>query len=937
MDNSPPPHGPKNKRPRPAVLCVLDGWGCRPNASDNAIALARHPNLERMIRECPHGLLATSGRAVGLPDGQMGNSEVGHTNIGAGRLVMQDLVRVEDAVKDGSLASRPALIALIEAAKAATGTVHLMGLMSPGGVHSHQDHIAALARILGGAGLQVWVHAFLDGRDTPPQSAAGFVDAFVKAVSDVEGARIATLSGRYYAMDRDKRWERVAKAYAAMVEADGPRFADAKSAIEKSYAGGINDEFVIPCAIGHFAGMHDGDGLLFANFRPDRAREISTALLDPDFDGFLRTRVPRFSAAAGMTEYSKPLAKLMSALFPPQDVSETLGEIFAERGLKQLRIAETEKYPHVTFFMNGGRETKFEGEDRIMVPSPKVATYDLKPEMSAFEVTDRLVEAIASGKYDLVIVNYANADMVGHTGVMDAAIHAVEAVDICLGRLREAVEKAGGVLIVTADHGNVEQMKDPVTGAPHTAHTLLDVPIIVVNAWGRHTPFHLRHGRLADVAPTLLDLVGLPKPPQMTGEFAGRTRIRKSAAGDRKMKGWAILIPAFTVLLSVPFASSSALGEAKAARGGTLAERYRSAQAAFLEQRGNEDKTRAERDSLAAEAHDLQERLIANAAQVQELEAAYESTQSQLAGLTATMQALQADLIRDRDRVAHLLAVLQRLQADQPPALALRPEDSLAAARGTMQMGAMLPPVYREASDLANKLKTLAQVKTATARKGEEAHVQAASLTAARASLDRLLQEKSAEQANADAKLSELHGITEEIGREASDLKALTDRVASLRAAGPTSEGMRVVTAQPGGSGALTRGSLLRPVVGSATPGDPAGPGRTPGENGPLGLWFNTAGKAEAVAPADSEVVFAGTYQKFGQVLILEIAGGYHLTLAGLGRIDVHIGDFVLAGEPVGVLPEGRVARLYMELRRNGQAVDPAPWLSAELRKAKGT
>jgi septal ring factor EnvC (AmiA/AmiB activator) len=371
--------------------------------------------------------------------------------------------------------------------------------------------------------------------------------------------------------------------------------------------------------------------------------------------------------------------------------------------------------------------------------------------------------------------------------------------------------------------------------------------------------------------------------------------------------------------------------------GATLAERYARAQKAFEEQRDSEDKTRTERDALAAEARALQERLVGNASKVQDLEAAVEGTTDELDRLNETVRTLQSDLLRDRDRVAHLLAVLQRLQTDEPPALALKPGDSLAAARGTMQMGAMLPPVYQEAAALAKKLKTLGETRIALAKKGAEARVEADSLKTARASLDQLLQEKSTEQTDADAKLSEIHEITEEIGREASGLKALIDRVASLRAAAPASEGMKIVTAQNGTVGALSRGSLLRPVVGSATPGDPAGPGRTPGENGPLGLWFETAGRAEAVAPADSEVVFAGTYQKFGQVLILEIAGGYHLTLAGLGRIDVHIGDSVLAGEPVGVLPEGRAARLYMELRRNGQAVDPAPWLSAELRKAKGT
>ena len=530
--SSPSPHPDSGSRPRPAVLCVLDGWGCRPDGTDNAIAAARHPNYDRMLRECPHARLATSGRAVGLPEGQMGNSEVGHTNIGAGRLVMQDLPRIDDAVKDGTLAERPALRGLIAAARETKGAVHLMGLVSPGGVHSHQDHISALARILADAGLSVHVHAFLDGRDTPPQSALGFVDRFVQSVADLANVAMATVSGRYYAMDRDKRWERVAKAYAAIADAGGLRCADAKSAIEKSYAEGTTDEFVLPCVIGVYRGVKQGDALLFANFRPDRAREISAALLDPAFDGFPRTRRPHFSAAAGMTEYSKPLARFMTALFAPQDVSETLGEIFAERGLKQLRIAETEKYPHVTFFMNGGRETMFPGEDRILVPSPKVATYDLKPEMSAYEVTDKLVEAVDSGKYDLIVVNYANPDMVGHTGVMAAAIKAVEAVDTCLGRLREAVERAGGILIVTADHGNVEQMKDPETGAPHTAHTLLDVPIVVVNAKSA-LPLRLRNGRLADVAPTLLDLAGIEKPPQMTGESLVelKDRIRKAGIG----------------------------------------------------------------------------------------------------------------------------------------------------------------------------------------------------------------------------------------------------------------------------------------------------------------------------------------------------------------------------------------------------------------------
>jgi len=504
-------------RPRPAILCVLDGWGWRPDITDNAIAQASTPNFDRMIKECPHALLATSGRAVGLPDGQMGNSEVGHTNIGAGRLVMQDLPRIDDAVASGDIAKAPALRALIDEVKKKGGAVHLMGLLSPGGVHSHQKHIAALARILSAENLTVYVHAFLDGRDTPPQSAQTYVANFLKDVAVSPNVHIATVSGRYYAMDRDKRWERVTLAYDAIVSGEGGVAPTAKDAIAQSYEAKITDEFVRPAAIGGYRGAKEGDALLFANFRPDRAREISLALFDPGFDGFIRKKIIRFSYAASLTEYSETLSKFMHALFPPEEVTGTVGELIAGLGLKQLRIAETEKYAHVTFFMNGGRETQFPGEDRILVPSPKVATYDLQPEMSAQELTDRLIGAVESGSYDLIIANYANPDMVGHTGIMPAAIKAVETVDAALGRLREAVERVGGVLLLTADHGNIELMKDPESGEPHTAHTLVDVPIIAVNARTAGS-FVLRNGRLADVVPTLLDLIGISKPAQMTGE-----------------------------------------------------------------------------------------------------------------------------------------------------------------------------------------------------------------------------------------------------------------------------------------------------------------------------------------------------------------------------------------------------------------------------------
>jgi 2,3-bisphosphoglycerate-independent phosphoglycerate mutase len=444
----------------------------------------------------------------------MGNSEVGHQNIGAGRIVMQDLPRIDRAVHDGSLARNPALLAFIDKLKASGGACHLMGLLSPGGVHSHQDHMAALARIVAGRGVEVKVHAFLDGRDTPPRSAQGYVARFLADIKVAPKAAIATVSGRYYAMDRDKRWERVARAYAALVGAEGSRAKDAAAAIEASYAANKSDEFVAPTALGDYSGMRDGDGVLMANFRADRARELLTALLDPQFDGFARARVVRFAAAVGVASYSEALDAFMPALFPPEALRNTLGEVAADAGLKQLRIAETEKYAHVTFFLNGGEERVFAGEDRILAPSPKVATYDLKPEMAAPEVTDRLVEAIRSGKYDLIVVNYANPDIVGHTGDLKAAIAAAEAIDACLGRLEAALREAGGTMLVTADHGNLELMRDPATGQAHTAHTTNPVPVLLVNP---PRPLGLRDGCLADVAPTLLELLGLPKPAEMTG------------------------------------------------------------------------------------------------------------------------------------------------------------------------------------------------------------------------------------------------------------------------------------------------------------------------------------------------------------------------------------------------------------------------------------
>ncbi len=500
------------ERRRPVMLVILDGWGWRDESADNAIRQAKTPTFDRLWQNGPHGFLHTSGKDVGLPDGQMGNSEVGHLNIGAGRVVMQDLPRISTAVAGGEIKTAPALTDLIAKLKASDGTCHLIGLVSPGGVHSHQDHAAALAKILDEARVPVLVHVLTDGRDTPPQSAADDVKRLAAALPPA--VKIASVCGRYYAMDRDKRWDRVEKAYKAIVEADGPRFPNAPAVIADAYANKKFDEFIVPAVVGDYNGMKDGDGVLCFNFRADRVREILGAMLDPDFKGFARERVIKFAAAVGMTQYSDELDKLMGTIFPPQTLANILGEVVSQAGRTQLRMAETEKYPHVTYFLNGGREEPYTGEERIMVSSPKVATYDLQPEMSAPELTDKAVAAIDSGKYDLIVLNFANPDMVGHTGSLPAAIKAVETVDTGLGRILEAIEKAGGALLVTADHGNCEMMRDPETGGPHTAHTTNPVPLMLFGGRNRGL---VAAGRLADIAPTLLELMDLPKPKEMTG------------------------------------------------------------------------------------------------------------------------------------------------------------------------------------------------------------------------------------------------------------------------------------------------------------------------------------------------------------------------------------------------------------------------------------
>ena len=497
--------------PKPVVLCILDGWGKRAETTANAPALAHTPTFDAIMAKGPVAQLLTHGRDVGLPVGQMGNSEVGHTNIGAGRIVPMDLVKIDLAIEEGTFAEEAALVDFIGALKASGGAAHVMGLVSDGGVHSQMAHMEAAVAAITGAGVPVVIHAITDGRDVAPKSGAEFVKALVAEMP--EGASVGTVVGRYFAMDRDNRWERVEKAYRAMALAKGAAAADAVAAIEAAYAAGKTDEFIEPTIVGGYGGMKDGDGIFMLNFRADRAREILSALADPAFEAFDVSGRPKLAGKLGMVDYSKAHDAYMTTVFPKQEITNTLGAWVAKRGLKQFRVAETEKYPHVTFFLNGGVEVPEAGEDRYMAPSPKVATYDLQPEMSAAEVTDAFVGAIQKG-YDLIVCNYANPDMVGHTGDLEAAKKACEAVDQGLARVVAALEAAGGAMIVTADHGNCEVMVDPETGGPHTAHTTNPVPVALV---GGPAGVRLRDGRLADLAPTLLELMGLPQPPEMTG------------------------------------------------------------------------------------------------------------------------------------------------------------------------------------------------------------------------------------------------------------------------------------------------------------------------------------------------------------------------------------------------------------------------------------
>ena len=506
------------KSTKPVVLCILDGWGARESTENNAIKLANTPNYDSIVEQFPNALLQTSGMAVGLPEGQMGNSEVGHMNIGGGRVVKQELPRIDETIENDQLKDIECLKKSIAALKKTGGTCHILGLLSPGGVHSHQNHMVGLAREYARSGIPVAIHAFTDGRDVPPKSALQFIEKFEAETAAFGNVHIATLTGRYYAMDRDNRWDRVIKAHSAITIGTGQNVKSAAAAIKAAYQADLTDEFIEPSIVGHYSGMSDGDAIVMANFRSDRAREIMATFVDPNFDGFVKPKEIELCSALGMSKYSDLLIKYMDCLFPTEPLKNTLGEIVSGHGLKQLRIAETEKFAHITFFFNGGNEGLYDGEDRVLIPSPDVATYDLKPEMSAPEVTDNLVNSILAEKYDLIVVNYANPDMVGHTGVLDAALKAVVTIDDCLGRLHEALQTVGGSMLVTADHGNIELMKDPDTGGPHTAHTTNLVPFILINDQAHlNKAIKLENGALCDVAPTILSLMGLEQPASMTG------------------------------------------------------------------------------------------------------------------------------------------------------------------------------------------------------------------------------------------------------------------------------------------------------------------------------------------------------------------------------------------------------------------------------------
>lgn len=966
----------QQSRPRPVVLCILDGWGHREACEDNAICQARTPVLDRLAATCPRGLIDASAQEVGLPPNQMGNSEVGHMNLGAGRIVTQDLPRIDAAIETGELARNPALLRFIGKLQASGGTAHIMGLMSPGGVHAHQDHIAYLANAIGAAGVPVLLHAFLDGRDTPPRSALDYIEEFQAAAPS---APVATVIGRYYAMDRDQRWERVARAYEALVDAKGAPAPDARGAIEQSYAGDTNDEFVTPSIIGAYAGMAEGDGLLMANFRADRARHILSALLDPAFDDFTRARTVGFAAAAGMADYGAALAPFLDTLFEPLDLTQTLGEVVASAGLKQLRIAETEKYAHVTFFLNGGRETEFTGEERILIPSPKVATYDLKPEMSAPEVTERLVAAIGEDRFDLIVVNYANGDMVGHSGNLEAAIKAVEAVDHCLSRLSEAVTEAGGALIITADHGNAEQMADIATGQAHTAHTMNKVPVILVNA--PSSAGALANGRLADIAPTLLDLMGLSKPTEMTGQSLIRpAAAQKRAAGEKgaglksAMTAFAILCGAFALAVPAPAQAQT--------------DRIKALERALQEDQARAQELEQQAEEIAKEIQALQADSIAAARQTQLYEAQISAIETRLAALEQKAADKTADLRARRAQLGGTLAALQRIALQPVDALLVSPGSPIDTVRSAMLLKVAIPAIEQRSQALRGELDNLAALHQRIALERGEMNEMNQALVTERSRLGALITRKraartatAAERKSAEMRAArlaseakDLRDLLDRVGREAQEQAERTEqgsqervereRLASDQVAREAARAAQEAEAeakkdnvpeQPAkdqtakdqtASLALAKPNNIRPFP--STPASLVMPaqgrvviryGQTGGSNGTSkGVTIQTRLGAQVVAPFDGRVVYAGLFRRYGQILIIEHGGRYHTLLAGLDRIDAVVGQWLLAGEPVGTLGASGDGNpeLYLELRRAGQPVNPLPWLATTGDKVRG-
>ncbi len=952
-------------RQRPIVLCVLDGWGHRAEpADDDAIRKAGTPNLDRLARGWPVALLEASELHVGLPPGQMGNSEVGHMNLGAGRVVMQDLPRIDQAIADGSLDASPALREFAAKVKHAGGAIHLMGLLSPGGVHSHQDHVVALARAFARAGLAVRVHAFLDGRDTPPKSAEGYLRKFLADVADLSAITIATVSGRYWAMDRDRRWERIELAYQALVDAEGERAPDAPGAVAAAYARGESDEFVRPTILDGYGGMRDGDGVAMANFRADRARQILSALLDPVFSAFARRRVARLSAGLGMAEYSRELNRFLSAIFPPAELTNVMGELVARAGLKQLRIAETEKYAHVTFFFNGGEERRFSGEQRILVPSPRIATYDLQPEMSANELTDRLLGAIESGAFDFIVVNYANTDMVGHTGDFAAAKRAVETVDLCLGRVADAVLRQGGALMITADHGNAEMMVDPETGQPHTAHTTNPVPVMLIGAGGpgRNAPVALRNGKLADVAPTLLELLGLPQPAEMTGRsliaepsldprLARATRPAPPPPVPRTERPRGGLI-ALGALVSGAFALAGSATAQQAPTPDKLAPRLESIERSLDAARQRKERLSGETTAIAIELAALNIQAVAAAAAVQTQEAKVSALEDRIEALDNAAAAKGATLDQRRSELAGLLSALVRLSRMPPEALLVMPDSPADTARRAMLLGATVPQVEQRAAALRRDLDELAATRDQLAQERESLGQATAALSAEQLRLAGLIERKIALQRLTEAERRETEARLARLSRQATDIRDLINRLVAEREAeerrrreaaeraeqpAPAPAAVAAVAPAAGGARLISRaqGALVYPVRGRIV----AGFGHAANAGPPVrGLTLETRPGAQVVAPFEGQVAYAGLFRTYGLILIIEHGEGYHTLLAGFGRIDAAVGQWVAAGEPVGSteVPGTGTPKFYLELRRNGQPIDPLPWLAAPKEKVSG-